>query len=93
MISDCNSPDWDFERDRSRVFVDGIEIHGVNYADTDAGFVRTLYVTEDAQPLAAWSVNKNPDLRARGEREGWDMPFGGVVSKIIRGKVELKPWE
>lgn len=89
MIIDCSSPDFNFERDRRRVFVDGVEIHGVNYIDTDAGFVRTLHVIEGVGPIATHSLSS--ELYEEGKRQGWYMPLYGAVSKTIWGKIELLP--
>lgn len=92
MIIDCRSAEYqaNCEANRRRVFVDGVEISHVWYLDTEVGFVRTYRVAEDIGPICGF--NLSPELRERGEREGWDMPFEGVVSKTIRGVVELKPF-
>lgn len=91
MIIDCRSQEFQSNsRLRRRVFIDGTEIHGVFYVDDELGIVRTYHVVEDADVMACAALSR--ELEARGVREGWDMPLGGVVSKTLYGKVELRPW-
>jgi len=89
MIIDCRSKDFIPGRDSCRVFVDGKEIQKAFYVDTDAGFVRTYAITEEAALICSHDIT--PELREIGMREGWDMPIGGPISKTVRGVVELVP--
>lgn len=89
MIIDCKSPTWNPATERYHVFVDGIEIQQVWYLDTDLGLVKS-YDLGDGIPITA-AVQLTPGLRARGEREGWEIPPDGVASRVIRGAVTLTP--
>lgn len=91
MIIDCRSEEYRNNPYRARVLVDGVEIDKVFYVDTDHGFVKTYAVAEDAKAIA--TAGMGTELFERGQREGWDMPIDGAVSKVVRGKVELIPIE
>lgn len=89
MIVDCRSPRWDMMR--HRVFVDDVEIFGVWYIDTDAGFVRTydLHGTfsldlESHQFCTVLEGVPPPD-------PAWEA-IGQIYFKTVRGVVRLEPW-
>jgi hypothetical protein len=89
MIIDCNTwsnlPDRG-ESQRRRVFVDGVEVHGVWYVDTEAGIAKTYHV------VLGGTVTSSRFKRLMVP-DDWEIeaPLDGVVSRTIRGQVELKP--
>lgn len=113
MIIDCRA--WQTLPDRGealrrRVFVDGKEIIGVWYVDTDRSMVKTYQIFQDADARTlrrytpSLTIQDEDTLRrqmraARGfDRHGvppdWEIEADDLeraVSRIIRGKVELKP--
>jgi hypothetical protein len=102
MIIDCREASWiaSFPENRKRVLVDGVEIRQVFYVDTDAGFVRTYDVLGDAQAHATREMIEANIIAAARDKdyagsnsEPWDMPLDGVMSKYVRGVVELHQWE
>lgn len=102
MIIDCRTDDWlaGFPENRKRVFVDGVEIRQVFYVDTDHGFVGTYDVLGDGQahatcePLEAHVIASAREKdHAAGNSDPWQMPRDGVMSKFVRGVVELRNWE
>lgn len=93
MISDCRTwgdkdPD-EFNRDRQRVFVDGIEQHQVFYVDTELGLIRTYDVLRDRKAHASsekrWIATDFPGRHV-------DLA-GEVLSETIRGIVTVAPFE
>lgn len=90
MIIDCRKwsklPDKGAS-ERKVVFVDGVQVNQVWYVDTYDGYVKTHDVFCDGIPRALTDDN-------RGLLAG-DPPLfedeGGILSKTIYGRVELKP--
>lgn len=93
MIINCKSEEFRDRPFRARVFVDGKEVQQVWYCDTELGIVKTYDLEDGGRILAGFGLS--PELRERGEKEGWDMPLDGAVSRTVRGLVEIrdvKPW-
>ncbi len=90
MIINCRSEEFQNNPVRYRVLLDGREVHEVWFVDTDAGILKTYAVVEDAEAMFVGSLPSY--LRARGVKEGWDMPPGGIVSKTLYGHIELTPF-
>jgi hypothetical protein len=93
MIIDCH--DWgtaeEFEKNRRRVFLDGREVFGVWYLDTDAGIVKTYCIedpysrTGNRQRMCDFDRSKYP--------ADWEIeaPEDSAASRVLRGVVTLKP--
>lgn len=81
----------DHLRERTRIFLDGREIHQVWYADRHAGIVKTYDILDDGQmmQLAAGKFDpaQFPGMEVEMVRDGL------VLSKTLHGKVEFKPVE
>jgi hypothetical protein len=97
MILNCREGYWDshdFATERRRVFVDGVEIHRVWYVDTDQGIVKTYDVLEEGMngPPAhlVFELQKSGRLDPAWEQTDGDHP---IAFKVIRGQVELRPFE
>lgn len=97
MILDCRSPDWNFDRDRRRVFVNGEEIRQVWYVDTDAGIVKSYDVLGDGEPHCVSDGFKGHStiLYAPEDFPGREVecPEFGVLSETLRGTVNLLPFD
>ena len=100
MILDCRTwkdlPDHG-ESQRRRVFVDGVEQRQVWYVDTDAQLVKTFDVYGDGHAYATATGFRgdrtNPDVRA-AELLSDDPDVedrDGILSRTVRGRVELRP--
>ena len=90
MIIDCREwPDDTerMERERSRVFVDGVEIEGVWYLDTQLGVVKTLLLGPDLLGVLFIRFCRQ-DYPADWE---FEMREDGAMTRIIRGVVTLEP--
>ncbi len=77
---------------KAKCLVDGVEIKQVWYADTEVGVVKSYDVLGDGKPYAT----RDPLIQALmldGKVvegiEPWDLPFDGVASKTVRGKIEF----
>jgi hypothetical protein len=110
MIIDCGTwhelPDGG-KSQRRRVFVDGREISGVYYLDTDAGFVKTYKILQDADDVMLRYYRKHEradpanTMFATSTFDRFMIPMDwmmeyiedGPVSRTIYGNVDLKPIE
>ncbi len=50
MKIDHYHPEHEPKRDARKVFVDGKEIHGVVFVDTDTGFIQTVHERWNGEP-------------------------------------------
>jgi hypothetical protein len=97
MVIDCRSNEYKYaaitdpEGVRKRVFVDGAEVQGVWYVDTEAGFVKTYHI-DSAHPFPMNVNMLTPEQLEDWTKQGYELPADGAVSRTIYGKIELRPY-